>query len=242
MKISILTLFPEMFQGVFDHSILKIAQEKNLVDIGFINIRDFGIGKHKIVDDTPYGGGAGMIMRVDVIASALAEIKHEKSNMRNQRVILLDPQGKTYNQKKAQELTKYDHLIFICGRYEGVDERVRDFVDEEISLGDYVLTGGEIPTMAIIDSVVRLLPGAITKASTSDESFSNYSLNAKRYTLLEYPQYTRPPVYNGKKVPAILLLGDHKKILAWRETEAIKKTKKRRPDLLAKQPIAAHLT
>ncbi len=224
MKISILTLFPEMFQGVFDHSILKIAKEKNLVSINFINIRDFGIGKHKLVDDTPYGGGAGMIMRVDVIASALAEIRNEKSKMRNQRVILLDPQGKTYNQKKAKTLAKIDHLIFLCGRYEGVDERVRDLVDEEISVGDYILTGGEIPTITIIDSVIRLLPGVITKESTENESFST--------SLLEYPQYTRPPIFNGKKVPDILLSGDHKKILEWREAEALKKTKKRRPDLL----------
>ncbi len=225
MKISILTLFPEMFQGVFDHSILKISRSEKLVEINYVNLRHFGLGKHKTVDDTPYGGGAGMVMRVDVIASALAKVKSQKSKVKiRERIILLDPQGRTFNQKKAKALTKYDHLIFICGRYEGVDERVRDIVDEEISIGDYVLTGGEIPAMAIIDSVVRLLPGVITKESIVNESFSTQ--------LLEYPQYTRPAVYNNKKVPPILLSGDHKKILEWREKEALQKTKKRRPDLL----------
>lgn len=217
-----------MFVGVFDHSILKIAQEKKLVKIDFVNIRDFGLGKHNTVDDTPYGGGAGMVMRVDVIASALTNLKLKTKNLKlKERIILLDPQGKTFNQKKAKTLSKIDHLIFVCGRYEGVDERVRDLVDEEISIGDYVLTGGEIPTMAIIDSVVRLLPGVITKESTENESFSTQ--------LLECPQYTRPPVFNNKPVPPILLSGDHKKILEWRKKEALKKTKKRRPDLLTRR-------
>lgn len=216
-----------MFAGAFNNSILKIAQEKKLVKIDFVNIRDFGVGKHNTVDDTPYGGGAGMVMRVDVIANAITSLKLKvKSSKLKERIILLDPQGKTFNQKKAKTLSKIDHLIFVCGRYEGVDERVRDLVDEEISIGDYVLTGGEIPTMAIIDSVVRLLPGVITKESTENESFSTQ--------LLEYPQYTRPPIFNNKSVPSILLSGDHKKILEWRKIQAISKTKKRRPDLLTR--------
>lgn len=214
-----------MFAGVFDHSILKIAQEKNLLTIDFVNIRDFGLGKHNTVDDTPYGGGAGMVMRVDVIASALAEsrIMNQESRIK-ERTILLDPQGKTFNQKKAKALSKNDHLIFICGRYEGVDERVRDLVDETISIGDYVLTGGEIPSMVITDAITRLLPGVIKEESSQTESFST--------PILEYPQYTRPAVFLRKKVPEILLSGDHKKILAWRTKEALKKTKKQRPDLI----------
>ncbi|MBI2430432.1 MAG: tRNA (guanosine(37)-N1)-methyltransferase TrmD [Candidatus Levybacteria bacterium] len=218
MKISILTLFPEMFQGPFDHSIIKIAREKKLLDISYINIRDFGIGRHRIVDDKPYGGGAGMIMRVDVIASALAKIKEKK------RIILLDPQGEKFTQKKAQELSKIDHLILVCGRYEGVDERVRSLADEEISIGDYVLTGGEIPAMVIVDSVSRLIPGVIQQESTLHESFST--------PMLEYPQYTRPPVFKKSAVPDILLSGDHQKIIDWRKKEAFEKTKKKRSDLL----------
>lgn len=218
MKISILTLFPEMFQGPFDHSIIKIAREKKLLDISYINIRDFGIGRHRIVDDKPYGGGAGMIMRVDVIASALAKIKEKK------RIILLDPQGEKFTQKKAQELSKIDHLILVCGRYEGVDERVRSLADEEISIGDYVLTGGEIPAMVIVDSVSRLIPGVIQQESTLHESFST--------PILEYPQYTRPPVFKKSAVPDILLSGDHQKIIDWRKKEAFEKTKKKRSDLL----------
>ncbi len=235
MKITILTLFPEMFQGVFEHSILKLAKAKKLVEILFVNIRDFGKGKHSLVDDTPYGGGAGMVMRVDVIDKAIQSVTHHKPRATStRRIILLDPQGAPFTQKKAQELAKYDRLVFICGRYEGVDERVRNLVDEEISIGDYILTGGEIPAMAIIDAVVRLLPGVITKESTESESFSNYTLGAKRYTLLEYPQYTRPATYKNESVPEILLTGDHKKISEWRKIEALKKTKKQRPDLLTK--------
>lgn len=238
MKISILTLFPEMFDGVFDHSIIKLAKAKKLLSISYTNIRNFGIGKHKIVDDTPYGGGAGIIMRVDVIESAIVSSKlsskersvsslKTKNSKLKERVILLDPQGKTFNQNKAKELSTYDHLIFVCGRYEGVDERVRDLVDEEISIGDYVLTGGEIPTMVIVDSISRLIPGVIKQESTLHESFST--------PILEYPQYTRPPVFKGKKVPEIITTGDHKKISAWREDEARKKTQKKRPDLLFKK-------
>ncbi len=229
MKISILTLFPEMFTGVFNHSIIKLAQEKDAVLLEYINIRDFGIGKHQLVDDTPYGGGAGMVMRVDVIASALAKTSSKgrsaSGRKSSERVILLDPQGKPFVQKKAQELSKFDHLILICGRYEGVDERVRKLVDEEISVGDYVLTGGEIPAMIMIDTIIRLIPGVIKEESIRDESFSTSNL-------LEYPQYTRPSEFSGEKVPSILLSGNHKEILEWRQKKALEKTKIHRPDLL----------
>lgn len=234
MKITILTLFPEMFQSVFDHSILKRAQEKNVVSIDYVNIRDFGIGKHQLVDDTPYGGGVGMVMRVDVIASAIAKakIKNKKSKMR-ERVILLDPQGETFSQKKAKTLSSYDHLIFICGRYEGVDERVRTLVDEEISIGDYVLTGGEIPVMVIADSVIRLLPHALGKDESSQkESFQEIEQDGEKHIVLEHPHYTKPQEFQGVSIPAILLSGDHEKIEEWRNNQAMEKTKTKRPDLL----------
>ncbi len=221
MTISILTLFPDMFAGPFNNSIIKRAKEKGIVDISFVNIRDFATDKYKTVDDHPYGGGVGMILRVDVVDRALQNIKDKQ----NSRIILLDPQGTPYTQAKAKNLSIFDHLIFICGHYEGVDERIRSLVDEEISIGDYVLTGGEIPAMVVVDSVVRLLPGTLTKPhATVDESFSA--------PLLEYPQYTRPETYKGMKVPDILLSGDHKKIKTWRKQEAHTRTRSRRPDLL----------
>jgi len=225
MLITILTLFPEMFSGVLGQSILKRAQTKGKVTIELVNIRDFATDRHKSVDDRPYGGGTGMIMRVDVINSAIKSVKSVKGCKGNKgKIILLDPQGKTYNQKKARELSKLDHLILVSGHYEGVDERVRRLADEEISIGDYVLTGGEIPAMAIVDSVVRLVPGVLSnKSATEEESFSQ--------DLLEYPQYTRPVNYLGKKVPAVLVSGDHAKISRWRKEQAVRKTRKRRPDL-----------
>lgn len=220
MKISILTLFPEMFAGPFDHSIVKRARGKKLVEIELVNIRDFGIGRHKLVDDTPYGGGAGMVLRADVIDKAITSSKCKvKSSKCRERVILLDPRGKTFTQQKAKELTKFDHLILIAGHYEGVDERVRKYlVDEAISIGDYVLTGGEIPTMVIIDAVVRLIPGVIKKESRATESFS-------KPKTLEYPQYTKPQVYKGQKVPEILLSGNHKEIDKWRKEQSLISTK-----------------
>ncbi len=228
MKISILTLFPEMFTGPFDASIIKRAKEKGSIDIQFVNIRDFATDKHSSVDDRPYGGGAGMILRVDVVDRAIQKVLSTplKEHPLKVRTILLDPTGTPYTQKKAREFSKLDHLILLCGHYEGVDERVRTLVDEEISIGDFVLTGGEIPAMAVVDSVVRLLPGTLKKTeATIQESFSE---NAG----LEYPQYTRPEEYNAMKVPDILLSGDHKKISAWQKDEATKRTKARRPDLL----------
>lgn len=224
LKISILTLFPEMFEGPFNHSIIKRAIDKELIKIEYINIRNFGMSKHRIVDDKPYGGGAGMLMRVDVLDKAIQYVKG-RGKKETERIILLDPQGKKFSQKEAKRLTKYKHLILICGRYEGIDERIRDFVDEELSIGDYVLTGGEIPAMAVTDAIVRLLPKVLGKDESSHhESFEE--------NLLEYPQYTRPEVYKNKKVPSLLLSGNHSEILEWRKHKAIGRTKKRRPDLV----------
>lgn len=219
MKISILTLFPQMFTGPFDYSIVKRAKEKGLVSIDLVNIRDFATDAYKTVDDHPYGGGQGMIMRVDVLDRALSSIKTKGKK------ILLDPSGTRYTQAKAQELSTLNHLILVCGHYEGVDERVRTLVDESVSIGDYVATGGELPAMVVTDSIVRLLPGALQNESSSEEeSFS--------HSFLEYPQYTRPDVYKRMKVPDILTMGDHQKIESWRQKQARIRTKKLRPDLL----------
>lgn len=220
MRISILTLFPEMFTGPFDISIIARAQQKQAVDINIINLRSFCTDTYKTVDDHPYGGGVGMVLKVDVVDKALSSIPKGK-------IILLDPQGSPYVQKKARELATDDHLIFLCAHYEGVDERIRSLVDEQISIGDYVLTGGELPAMVLIDSIVRLLPGVLKEEATSDESFSSQQL--------EYPQYTRPEIYKGKRVPKILLSGNHAKILEWRKKQRVKRTKLHRPDLITAQ-------
>ena len=223
MKISIITLFPKMISGFFEESIVKRAVEKNLVEIEIINLRDFAIDDYGTVDDRPYGGGVGMILRVDVIHKAISKIKNRKS-----KIVLTSPKGKVFDQKKAQEYSKLDHLIIIAGHYEDVDARVQGLVDEEISMGDFILTGGEIPASAIVDSIVRLLPGVLKKEqATISESFN---INGKK--ILEYPQYTRPEEFMGKKVPEILLKGDHKKIEEWKEEKAIEETKLKRPDLL----------
>lgn len=212
-----------MFQGPFSESIVKRTQEKNLVNINLINIRDFGLGKHKIVDDTPYGGGKGMLMRVDVLEKAIEKTRDKSLSKNQEKIILMSAKGKTFNQKKAREYSKLSHLIIICGHYEGVDERILDFVDEEISLGDFVLTGGEIPAIAITDSVTRLIKGALDEKATEEESFSPY---------LEYPQFTKPQIYKGKYVPQVLLSGNHEEIKKWREKKSRELTKKLRPDLL----------
>lgn len=209
MTISILTLFPEMFPGPFDYSIVKRAKEKGRITINLINIRDSSTDTYKSVDDHPYGGGVGMVLRVDIIDSAMSNIKCQMSNGKT-KTVLLDPRGKPFTQKKAREYAHLDHLILVCGHYEGVDERVTSLVDESVSIGDYVLTGGELPAMVIVDSVVRLLPGVLKKEATSSESFS------KSHTL-EYPQYTRPEKYKGMSVPEVLLSGNHKKIDDWRK-------------------------
>ena len=219
MKFDVLTLFPEMF-GILNQSIIGKAIEKELIDINLINIRDFSKDKHKKVDDTPYGGGAGMVMKPDVVYDAYKSIED-----RNAKVIYMSPQGKTLNQKKVEELAKESHLIILCGHYEGIDQRVLDkIVDEEISIGDYVLTGGEIPAMVLIDSVSRYVKGVLKEESIKEESFSN--------GLLEYPQYTRPEEFEGMKVPEVLLSGHHENIDKWRKEKSLEITKKKRPDLL----------
>lgn len=227
MKITILTLFPKMFTGPFDYSILKRAQEKNLVEIDIVTIRDFGIGKHKLVDDTPYGGGLGMVMRVDVLHKAVQSVQNSLQG--KEKIALLSASGKKFTQKIAKEYATLSHLVLICGHYEGVDERIHSFIDEEISVGDFVTTGGEIPAMLVVDAVTRLVPDVLKKGVADDESFS---LRSKDGSLLEYPHYTNPRSYRGKDVPEILLSGDHKKIQSWRLHEALTKTRKRRPDLL----------
>ena len=221
MKFDVLTLFPEMFD-VLKQSIIGKAQEKELIDINLINIRDFSNDKHKKVDDTPYGGGAGMVMMPDIVYKAYKSVKTDKA-----KVIYMTPQGKTLNQKKVEDLAKQEHLIILCGHYEGIDQRVLDkIVDEEVSIGDYVLTGGEIPAMVLIDSVSRYVEGVLKEDSIKEESFSN--------GLLEYPQYTRPEIFEGEKVPEILLSGHHENINKWRKQKSLEITKQKRPDLLQK--------
>ncbi len=220
MKFDILTLFPEMFEPV-KQSIIGRATEKELLEINLINIRDFSKDKHKKVDDTPYGGGAGMVMMPDVVYDAYNSILDKEKA----KVIYLSPQGKVLNQKKVVEFSKQEHIILLCGHYEGIDQRVLDeIVDEEISIGDYVLTGGELPAMVLIDSVSRYVEGVLKEDSTKEESFTN--------NLLEYPQYTRPEVFHGKSVPEVLLSGHHENIKKWREEKSIEITEKKRPDLL----------
>ena len=221
MKFDVLTLFPEMFQSL-NESIIGRAKEKELIEINLINIRDFSKDKHKKVDDTPYGGGAGMVLMPDVVYDAYSSVKDE-----NAKVIYLSPQGKVLNQAKVKELSKENHLILLCGHYEGTDQRVLDeIVDEEISIGDYVLTGGELPAMVLIDSVSRYVGGVLNEDSIKEESFSN--------NLLEYPQYTRPEEFRGKKVPEVLISGHHENIKKWREKKSLEVTKLKRPDLLEK--------
>lgn len=225
MKIDVLTLFPEMFDAL-KQSIIGRAIQNKLIDLNLINIRDFSKDKHKHVDDTPYGGGAGMIMKADVIYDAYKSIK-EKDNA---KVIYLTPKGKKLNQSTVKELSKEEHLILLCGHYEGIDQRIIDkIVDDEISVGDYVLTGGELPAMILIDSVSRYVKGVISEESTSEESFSN--------NLLEYPQYTRPLDFEGMKVPEILLSGNHQEIEKWRKEQSLIETLKKRKDLLNEDQI-----
>ena len=222
MKFDVLTLFPEMFEPL-KQSIIGKATEKELIDINLVNIRDFSKDKHKKVDDTPYGGGAGMVMRADVVYDAVQSVKSEEA-----KVIYLSPQGKTLTQERVQTLSQEKHLILLCGHYEGIDQRVIDeVVDEEISIGDYVLTGGEIPAMVLIDTVSRYVDGVLSKESIKEESFAS--------GLLEYPQYTRPEVFRGKRVPEVLLSGHHENIEKWRKDQSEKITEQKRPDLLKKQ-------
>jgi tRNA (guanine37-N1)-methyltransferase len=222
MRIDVLTLFPAMIEDGLNHSIIKRAMDKKSVEIEAHNIRDFSTDKHSRVDDTPYGGGAGMVMQVQPIESAIKSLELKESTP----LIYVTPKGKTFNQEMAQEFSKAEQVVFLCGHYEGVDQRVIDtYVTHEVSIGDYVLTGGELPAMVMIDAIVRLLDGVLgDKESHVDESFNN--------GLLEYPHYTRPADYSGMKVPDVLLSGNHKKIEEWRLYESIRLTFERRPDLL----------
>ena len=253
MKIDILTLFPEMFDAI-NHSILKRAQDKNLIRINFVQIRDFSIDKHKKVDDTPFGGGAGMVMTCqplfDAIISVLSDEektnilqknseKHEKNskkaqkhinflkNINNFEIIYMSPRGEKFEQSKVLQFAKLNHLIIVCGHYEGIDQRVIDYFDmKEVSIGDFVLTGGELPAMVLVDSISRYIDGVLSEGSTNEESFSS--------GLLEYPQYTKPRVFQGLEVPEILTNGNHKEIAKWKLEESLKITKKNRNDLYRK--------
>lgn len=225
MKITILTLFPEMFNGFLTNSIIKRAIAKKIVNIELVNIRDYTKDKNHRVDSAPIGGGAGLIMKCQPIIDSINDHKESGS-----KIILLSPRGKTYNQNKAKELSKENHLILLCGHYEGIDERVSKYVDESISIGDYILTGGEIGSMAIADSIIRLLDGAITKESIESESFDD--------NLLEYPQYTEPYIFNGDKVPDILYSGNHQAINKWRRKKSLNLTKELRPDLFEKVTLS----
>jgi tRNA (guanine37-N1)-methyltransferase len=219
LEIDVLTLFPEMVSAPLAASIPGRIQEQGIATVRTHDLRQWGIGRHRSVDDAPYGGGAGMVMRPEPIADGIDAVRREDS-----LVILLDPAGEVFTQARAQGLAARSHLVFVCARYEGVDERVRRLVDLELSIGDYVLTGGELPALVVIDAVIRLLPGAIDELSTTEESFTA--------GLLEYPQYTRPPVFRGEAVPAILTSGDHGAVARWRDAEARARTRQRRPDLL----------
>ena len=231
MRIDILTVFPEMFAGVLSSSILGKAREKEIVDFHVTNFREFSESKHGTVDDTPYGGGGGMVLKPEPLFRAVESMAGEKKP----RVILMCPQGVPYNQKLAEELAKEEHLVFVCGHYEGYDERIREhLVTDEISIGDYVLTGGELAAMVVIDSVVRLQPGALgNQTSAVEDSFST--------GLLEYPHYTRPAEFRGWKVPDVLLSGHHANIVKWRLKESLRRTSERRPDLLKKLELTAEM-
>ena len=228
LNFTIVTLFPAMFESPLNHSILKKAQEKGLISIVLVNPRDYTTDRHRITDDYPYGGGQGMVMKPEPLVAAIEDVK---IRMPRAKVILLSPQGRVFNQASAAELAKEEELVLICGRYEGVDERVKDFIDDEISIGDYTISGGEPAAIVVIDAVSRLVPGVLGNAkSAGDESFSN--------GLLEYPQYTRPEEFRGAKVPEALLSGDHERIRQWRRQMSVQQTQKRRPDLIGRVDLS----
>lgn len=230
MQFDVLTLFPEMF-NILNESIIGRAKEKGLINVNLINIRDFSKNKHKKVDDTPYGGGAGMVIQPDVVYDAYKSVITNNEKSEKTRVIYMSPQGKKLDQQKVEELSKQEHLILLCGHYEGIDQRVLDsIVDEEISIGDYVLTGGELPAMVLIDSVSRYVEGVLKDGSTTEESFSQ--------GLLEYPQYTRPEIFEGQQVPDVLRSGNHQMIDKWRRAQSLKRTLEKRPDLLEKVDLS----
>lgn len=228
MQFDILTLFPAMLEGPFSVSILGKAIEKGLITVNQHNLRDWAEGRHQVTDDTPYGGGDGMVMKVDPVASALADLKEKRPES---RILLMSPQGKTFQQKDAERLSCESGLIFVCGRYEGYDERIRALVDEELSLGDFVLTGGELAAATIIDATARMVPGVLGAAGSAlGDSFSD--------GLLEYPQYTRPAEFNGVRVPEVLTSGNHQLIATWRRHEQLRRTLERRPELLETAPLS----
>ncbi len=230
LQFDILTIFPQLFDSPFSHSILKRAQEAGLISIRLRDIRDFAEDKHRKTDDIPYGGGAGMVMKPEPIVAAIEAAVQPGKKVRR---IYFSPQGKLLRQEDLSDYLQYDQLVLLCGRYEGVDERAIHFVDEEVSIGDYILTGGEFAAMVFVDAVARLIPGVLgEEESLKDESFS--AGRTQGSPLLEYPQYTRPPEFRGQKVPDILLSGDHAKIDAWRRDQALERTRKKRPDLLKK--------
>lgn len=223
MKIDVLTLFPEMIEAPMNQSIMKRAQENNIIDVNVIDFRNYGQGKHKLVDDTPYGGGAGMLLKPEPLFEAMDALKAESNT--EPRVILMDPAGKPFDQKMAEEFAEEEHLVFICGHYEGYDERIRTLVTDEVSLGDYVLTGGELASLVMMDATVRLLPDVLgNNQSALEDSHSS--------GLLEHPHYTRPVEYRGMVVPEVLRNGNHKLIDEWRRHESLKRTAERRPDML----------
>ncbi len=221
MRIDVITLFPSVFPGPLAESIPGRALARGLAELHAHDLREWGLGKHRSVDDTPYGGGAGMVLRPEPVAEALAAVAPAGSGGFR---ILLDPGGEPFRQARAQDLAEQAHLVFVCPRYEGIDDRVRALVDLELSVGDFVLSGGEIAALAVIDAVLRLLPGAIDEASTAEESFS--------HGLLEYPQWTRPPEFQGQAVPEILMSGNHGAVAAWRQEQALARTRRKRPDLV----------
>lgn len=219
-----------MFLGAFDHSIIGRAKKNNQISVNLVDLRKFGEGPHKIVDDKPYGGGVGMVLRVDILHKAIESVKEKKGS---EKVVLMDARGEVYSQKRAEEFSKIDHLIIVCGRYEGFDERIMKYIDYSISIGDFVLTGGEVPAMAIVDSVTRLIPEVLLKKeATSLESFSE----SERGRILEHPQYTRPEIYKGERVPEILLSGHQAKIDEYRKEKSLEITKAKRGDLLRPAP------
>lgn len=222
IRFDILTLFPNMFKGLIEDSIIKRAIEKKLIEVNLIDFREFSTNKHHTVDDYSYGGGAGMLISVEPVHLAMKTIP----NLEHAKKLLMSPSGKTFNQAKAIELSKEEHIVMVCGHYEGIDARILNFIDEEVSIGDYVLMGGEVPAMTILEAVSRLVPGVISEDSPVNESFSD--------SLLEHPQYTRPPVYEGLGVPDVLLSGHHANIKKWQREKALEKTLKVRPDLLKK--------
>lgn len=227
LNFTVITIFPEMFSSPLAHSILKKAQEKGLISVRLVDLRDYATDRHRTTDDSPYGGGQGMVMKPEPLAAAIEDAKKSRAKP---KVILLTPQGRVFNQSEAARLAAENELVLICGRYEGVDERVKSFVDDEISVGDYTLSGGELPAMTVIDAVTRLIPGVLgNPKSSEEESFSE--------GLLEYPQYTRPEEFRGMKVPEVLLSGDHERIKRWRRETSLQLTRERRPDLFEKAPL-----